>query len=122
MDLTEDKFIPIVAFSEDSDIKVKTSKPVVYIGQIKELILTYKVVMFREDELELLARKIKTADITNKETKKQHVDQIRTNVRHDKIKISQGICPKCGGRLVERKGKYGFFTGCNNYPKCRFTL
>jgi ssDNA-binding Zn-finger/Zn-ribbon topoisomerase 1 len=30
-------------------------------------------------------------------------------------------CPKCGGKLVERKGKYGDFLGCYNYPKCRYT-
>lgn len=30
------------------------------------------------------------------------------------------ICPKCGGKLVKRKGKYGAFTGCSNYPKCHY--
>ncbi len=30
------------------------------------------------------------------------------------------VCPKCGGSLVERKGKYGKFLGCSNYPKCRY--
>lgn len=30
------------------------------------------------------------------------------------------ICPKCGGRLVKRKGKYGDFIGCSNYPKCHY--
>ena len=30
-------------------------------------------------------------------------------------------CPQCGGNLVERKGKFGQFYGCSNYPKCRFT-
>jgi len=29
-------------------------------------------------------------------------------------------CPQCGGNLIERKGKYGKFFGCSNYPKCRF--
>ena len=24
--------------------------------------------------------------------------------------------------LVERKGKYGKFIGCSNYPKCTFTI
>ena len=28
-------------------------------------------------------------------------------------------CPQCGGALVQRKGKYGPFVGCSNYPKCR---
>ena len=31
------------------------------------------------------------------------------------------VCPYCGGQLVKRNGKYGEFTGCSNYPKCRFT-
>lgn len=31
-------------------------------------------------------------------------------------------CPKCGGILVERNGRYGTFIGCSNYPRCRFTL
>jgi restriction system protein len=30
-------------------------------------------------------------------------------------------CPKCRGVLVQRKGKYGDFMGCSNYPKCRYT-
>jgi ribonuclease HI len=29
-------------------------------------------------------------------------------------------CPKCGGKLVWRKGPYGKFQGCLNYPKCKF--
>jgi len=29
-------------------------------------------------------------------------------------------CPECGGQLVRRKGKYGHFTGCANYPKCEY--
>ena len=40
---------------------------------------------------------------------------------HEDYKIASGICPKCGGKLVLRKGKYGRFYGCSNYPRCRFT-
>lgn len=28
-------------------------------------------------------------------------------------------CPKCGGQLVYKKGRYGKFIGCANYPKCK---
>jgi hypothetical protein len=31
------------------------------------------------------------------------------------------VCPECGGLLKQRKGKYGPFLGCANYPECRFT-
>ena len=29
-------------------------------------------------------------------------------------------CPECGNPLVIRKGKYGTFTACSNYPKCKY--
>ena len=29
-------------------------------------------------------------------------------------------CPKCGGVLVKRSGKYGEFVGCSNFPRCRY--
>lgn len=31
------------------------------------------------------------------------------------------ICPFCGGQLVKRKGPYGRFLGCINFPKCKYT-
>ena len=30
------------------------------------------------------------------------------------------ICPNCGSELVIRKGRYGEFTACSNYPKCTY--
>ena len=29
-------------------------------------------------------------------------------------------CPRCGGKLINKKGKYGEFLGCSNYPNCKF--
>lgn len=37
------------------------------------------------------------------------------------IKTKGGVCPKCGGELIMREGKYGTFIGCSNFPKCRYT-
>ena len=31
-----------------------------------------------------------------------------------------GVCPKCGGDLVERKGRFGVFVACGNYPECDY--
>ncbi len=31
------------------------------------------------------------------------------------------VCPKCGGELIRRKGRYGEFYGCGNFPRCRYT-
>lgn len=30
------------------------------------------------------------------------------------------ICPECGNDLVVRKGKYGEFVACSNYPTCKY--
>ena len=30
------------------------------------------------------------------------------------------VCPDCGSPLVIRKGKYGEFVACSNYPKCKY--
>ena len=30
------------------------------------------------------------------------------------------VCPECGSPLVVRKGKYGEFTACSNYPDCTY--
>ncbi len=30
------------------------------------------------------------------------------------------VCPECGGDLVIRKGKYGEFVACSNYPTCKY--
>jgi hypothetical protein len=47
---------------------------------------------------------------------KEHVQ----NVKAMQEDLKRGICPRCGGRLVLRQGKYGEFWGCSNYPKCKF--
>ena len=39
----------------------------------------------------------------------------------EKEKIENEICPECNGILVKRNGKHGFFLGCKNFPKCKYT-
>jgi hypothetical protein len=36
-------------------------------------------------------------------------------------KHNPNICPFCGGQLVKRKGPYGRFLGCTNFPVCKYT-
>lgn len=45
----------------------------------------------------------------------------KINQKIASIKTDGGICPKCGGKLIMRDGKYGSFIGCSNFPKCRYT-
>lgn len=36
-------------------------------------------------------------------------------------KDNSDVCPKCGGKLVKRSGRFGVFKGCSNFPKCKYT-
>ena len=45
---------------------------------------------------------------------------IEQNRKREEL-ISKNVCPYCKAELILRKGKYGEFYGCSNYPKCRFT-
>ena len=39
----------------------------------------------------------------------------------NEFKYERFECPKCGGRLIRKKGKFGYFFGCSNYPTCKYT-
>lgn len=34
--------------------------------------------------------------------------------------VDLGTCPECTGPLVQKRGRFGAFVGCSNYPRCRF--
>ena len=54
-----------------------------------------------EENLKQKYEEVSKKDITEKPTKKK--------------------CPKCGGNLLIRLGKYGKFYACSKFPKCRYT-
>ena len=47
--------------------------------------------------------------------------EINNNDKDTRIEIDDK-CPKCGARMVKRKGKRGEFYGCRRYPECRKTI
>jgi len=57
-----------------------------------------------------------------KKSELKHVEGIHKKKAEVANQIGANSCPKCGGELIMRKGKYGYFKGCKNYPKCRFTI
>ena len=113
----------VIVFSS-SDCKLKTDFPdnvrtlknyVPYIQSFKDEVLT-------DPELEVIKSRLGQLQTNStKELKQAHLDGLRK-----KVKLTEeGICPKCGGRLVSRTAKSGkyegkSFLGCSNYPKCKF--
>ena len=59
--------------------------------------------------------------LINAQAKMSNKEHVR-NIKQTQFEIKKGICPRCGGTLIARKGRYGEFWGCSNYPECTFTL
>ncbi|MFE8701684.1 NERD domain-containing protein [Cytobacillus sp. FJAT-54145] len=93
---------------------------VIYDNKIARVIQEYKQRVFSYGHQLEIEKIIISHMITEKGAKKEHVKQIRSTLKQKKALIHSNICPKCKGELIQRKGRNGFFTGCSNFPKCRF--
>ena len=113
----------IVTFPGDAIIKVETRES--YVVKWKKLVPTIKKLSSTEclnsETVEKIVELLKEK-VASKVDTKEHIQEVKTTIKETKKKIKAGTCPKCGGELVLRKGKYGKFYGCSNYPKCRFTV
>ena len=118
---SQDLFIPIVAFSNQAEIQVKSAKNVINFYQLRNCILKYQNTILPNDKLDSWATKLQACTDYTKEDKKTHVYRVQAKADFTKANIDMWICPKCSGKLVLRNGKYGKFLGCSNYPRCKFT-
>ena len=48
------------------------------------------------------------------------IDEAFKGMEKTKAKETGSICPNCGSAMVLRKGKYGEFEACSNYPTCKY--
>lgn len=115
-------YIPIVAFTMKSELKVKTSTDVIYTINLPKTIIKYNNETISDFVREQIYSKLLSLNIDSKENRKIHINNIRRNISNKNNRVYSNICPKCGGSLVVRKGKYGKFKGCDNFPKCRFIV
>ncbi|HEY9128437.1 MAG TPA: type I DNA topoisomerase [Sulfurovum sp.] len=52
----------------------------------------------------------------------QKVEEGKKKIKSLKVAIPTGEkCPKCDSELLLRKGRYGEFVACSNFPKCKYT-
>ena len=117
--LDNNLFIPIVCFSNQVKLNIKTKSNVIQLDYLISSIKSYKNIILKDD-LNMISNKIIELNITDKLERRNHVRKIKNKIYDDNKKINNMICPKCGSNLVIRNGKYGQFIGCSNYPKCNF--
>ena len=119
--LPENKFIPIVVFLENATLKCKTEGLVIYSFELKKFIESYTIPILDKNTLHEIKNKLQDFSNTDKNIEKEHIKNIQKKINSERKAINNNTCPKCGGILVKRKGPYGPFIGCSNYPKCKFT-
>ena len=71
--------------------------------------------------------KIATGDIVWYKTLEDFYKEFEPSVKEAFTKMEKKapeetgeLCPNCNSPLVIRKGKYGKFTACSNYPECKY--
>lgn len=118
MEQVVNEFVPIVCIPSTAKIQVESKSHVLHIDELNETILSYKEKII--DNYREIYKIIDSLNIVDRDKRKKHVEYAK------KIKDNQSVngeeyCPKCGGKLIKRRGKYGDFVGCSNYPKCKYT-
>ncbi len=116
------KYHSIIVFVGKAKLKnVYSNIPVIYGNEILKTIKKNKTVVLTLPEVEEITTQLCAFIIRDKQEKKEHKNYVKRNIQERKRNIRKSICPNCKGTLVLRKGKYGKFYGCENFPKCKFS-
>ncbi len=121
LNIDENKFISIICFANTTKLKIKSRNTIITkIDYINNIIKKYQNKIL--DNYVVIARQIENANITSKKLREYHNLAVNNAINSNKNLISKNLCPKCGHQLLKRKGKFGYFIGCSNYPRCKFTM
>jgi len=116
------KVVPIVVFTGSAIIDdVSSMYHVIYDSQLLATIQSYNIPCITDVELGNVVSLLSQKNIREQVDDRTHVSNVYAAKQNYNDKIDSGICPRCGGNLVLRNGRYGSFYGCSNYPSCRFT-
>lgn len=114
--------IPIVVFADSAELNITAPNHIVINWcNLRSAIKSYRTQCISQEDIQRIVSKISSANITTEGSRESHIRNVQTVQQNRDMAIANGKCPKCGGSLVERRGRYGTFGGCSNYPKCRFT-
>lgn len=116
------RVIPIVVFSDRADLRITTPNHIVVNwSSLRSAIKQFNVPCIPEQDIRRIVSKISSANIVEEKSRETHAYSVQQTQQRKRQMIATGICPQCRSALVERKGKFGSFLGCSNYPRCKFT-
>ena len=114
------EYYPIVVFAGSAKLKNVSSKiPVIYDYQLVQTIMEHRETpQLSVAQVNAIVDKLKSIMIQDKES---HINHVKNHIWDKKTEVKATVCPRCGGSLVIRDGRYGKFYGCSSYPKCTYT-
>ena len=119
LNIKENKFISIVCFSDKAKLNITGNGNVINTRNLVSKIINEYTETIIQEDINNLMKEVETLQDRNLNRNFNHVNNIKKSLKENHFEDK--ICPKCGGKLVERKGKYGEFLGCSNYPRCKYT-
>jgi len=116
-------FHPIVVFAGGAELKnVYSTVRVIYLEDLVAAIRQTDETVMSDEQVSMIAETLELLNVTDRVARKHHVKNTRERKEVTETLEDDLVCPKCGGNMVSRAGKYGRFYGCSNYPRCRHTL
>lgn len=112
----------IVVFPSDTDINVTAEQPVLDMYNVVPYIKQYRDVVLSSVQMDFYRRRLLEVISTSESDRKEHLGNFYRNKERRDEAVASGRCPRCGGSLVLRNGRYGRFYGCSNYPECNYIL
>lgn len=114
--------IPIVVFTNNCSLDISTQSKVVHISKLLKTIKKNKERYMSKDKLDNVYKYICNKNVDSKYNRKKHIKYVNKNIKKADKAMNKKRCPCCGGKLKVIKGENGYFYGCSNFPKCRFTM
>ena len=112
----------IVVFPGDANINVTAEQPVLNIYDLVPYIKQYQDVVLSSEQMDFYRRRLLEVISTTETDRKEHLVNVCRNKERRDEAVATGKCPRCGGSLILRDGRYGRFYGCSNYPQCNYVL
>ena len=110
----EDKVFNVVCIPSKAKLKIEHDGELVRNYELYDKIVGYKNVVI--DDVDGIIEVLRSSNVTDRDARRKHIKEVHEIVNG----FDEKMCPKCGGKLVEKIGKYGKFVGCDRYPKCRY--
>lgn len=112
----------IIIFTKRAKLNVNTETKVAYCNKVNKIIKKNKQKEFTIEEVNNIYEKLMKLNIDSMRERKVHVKNVKRNIKFAEKSLRKNRCPRCGGKLKNKRSKYGKFKGCKNYPHCTFRM